>query len=301
VGGTRSRDDGQVAGLVMPRNLVQTAKQEGRQGWLASLPAIVADLKQLWSLQIGAPFQPGGQTAWVAPARDGAGNELVLKIAWPHPEAAHEADGLTTWRGRGTVALHASEYLDDAIALLLERCVPGTALSCRAEAEQDSVIAGLLLRLWIEPADGHGFRPLYQMCAQWADEFEDKLAQGKVRIDPGLACEGIALLRLLPTTAHRNVLLCTDLHAGNVLAAEREPWLVIDPKPYIGDPTYDVLQHMLNSDQRLHADPLAFTRHMSQLAQLDAERLRLWLFARCVQESAACPEFADVAQQIAPT
>jgi streptomycin 6-kinase len=38
--------------------------------------------------------------------------------------------------------------------------------------------------------------------------------------------------------------LCTRLHVGNVLAAEREPWLVIDPKPYVGDPTYDVLQHV---------------------------------------------------------
>ncbi|HJQ00388.1 MAG TPA: aminoglycoside phosphotransferase family protein [Jatrophihabitans sp.] len=289
-----------MAGLVMPRNLVEAAKREGRAGWLASLPANVAELKQLWSLEIGAPFQPGGQTAWVAPARDRTGTELVLKIVWPHPEAAHEAAGLATWRGRGTVALHAAEHLDGASALLLERCVPGTALSFRPEAEQDSVTAGLLLRLWIEPAGGHGFRPLSEMCAQWADGFEAKLAAGNRRIDPGLAREGIALWRLLPTTAERNVLLCTDLHAGNVLAAEREPWLVIDPKPYIGDPTYDVLQHMLNCDQRLHADPLGFIRQMAQLVQLDAGRLRVWLFARCVLESAEFPELADVADKIAP-
>jgi streptomycin 6-kinase len=42
------------------------------------------------------------------------------------------------------------------------------------------------------------------------------------------------------------VLLCTDLHAENVLAAEREPWLAIDPKPCIGDPAFDAIQHMLN-------------------------------------------------------
>jgi streptomycin 6-kinase len=40
------------------------------------------------------------------------------------------------------------------------------------------------------------------------------------------------------------VLLCTDLHADNILAALRAPWLVIDPKPYAGDPAYDVRQHM---------------------------------------------------------
>jgi hypothetical protein len=31
------------------------------------------------------------------------------------------------------------------------------------------------------------------------------------------------------------VLLNQDLHFGNVLAAEREPWLVIDPKPLAGE------------------------------------------------------------------
>ncbi|MGH8902998.1 MAG: aminoglycoside phosphotransferase family protein [Egibacteraceae bacterium] len=60
--------------------------------------------------------------------------------------------------------------------------------------------------------------------------------------DPGAARNGIALIRSLPLTADRSALLCTDLHADNVLAAEREPWLVIDPKRHVGDPTCDVLQ-----------------------------------------------------------
>ena len=59
----------------------------------------------------------------------------------------------------------------------------------------------------------------------------------------------------MPLNAEYEVLLCTDLHAGNILAAEREPWLLIDPKPYVGDPTYDALQHLLNCDVRLHTDP----------------------------------------------
>ena len=39
------------------------------------------------------------------------------------------------------------------------------------------------------------------------------------------------------------------------LAAQPEPWLVIDPKPYVGDPAYDLLQHMLNCEDRLAAHP----------------------------------------------
>ena len=138
------------------------------------------------------------------------------------------------------------------------------------------------------------------MCDQWAGEFEQKAASGRASIDPGLARDGIAAFRALPTSAPRHVLLCTDLHAGNVLAAEREPWLVIDPKPYAGDPAYDVLQHMLNCGRRHTADPDGLIHRMSDLAGLDPSRLRLWLFARCVQESPDWPTLADIAVRIAP-
>jgi streptomycin 6-kinase len=225
---------------------------------------------------------------------------LVLKVMWRHAEAAHEGDGLREWDGDGAVRLHDAMEYDDTTALLLERCVPGTALASRAESEQDMVIAGLLRRLWRDPAPGHHFQSLQLMCNAWADEFELKAANTRTNLDAGLAREGIALFRTLPATAERNVLLCTDLHAENVLAAEREPWLVIDPKPHVGDPTYDVLQHLLNCDERLHADPLGLASRMADLLDLDRDRLLLWLFARCVQESADWPELAHVARLVAP-
>jgi len=263
------------------------------------LPETVHALAERWSLQIGEPFQPGGQTAWVAPVRTATDADLVLKVAWHHAEAAHEADGLREWNGDGAVRLHAVEELGDTTALLLERCVPGTSLSARPELEQDTVIAALLRRLWRQPATGHPFQPLQLMCDAWADEFEHKTA-AQTTIDAGLAREGIALLRALPATAERNVLLCTDLHAENVLTAEREPWLVIDPKPYVGDPAYDVLQHLLNCDDRLRANPRDLAQRMADLLDLDGDRVLLWLFARCVQESADWPLLAHVALQIAP-
>jgi streptomycin 6-kinase len=285
----------------MPRNLVEAAEREGRQSWMATLPAIVRTVQERWSLELGPPFEPGGQTAWVAPARDDAGRDLVLKVAWRHAEAAHEADGLRVWDGDGAVRLHRADELDDTNALLLERCVPGTTLASRPEPEQDTVVAGLLRRLWLVPATGHRFRLLQVMCDAWADEFEQSWAADRAGIEPGLARAGIALFRALPATADRAVLLCTDLHAENVLSARREPWLVIDPKPYVGDPTYDALQHLLNCDERLRADPHDLARRMADLVGVDQERLLLWLFARCVQESPNSPGLAEVARRIAPS
>jgi len=289
-----------VHGLELPQNLAAEARAEDRDGWLARLGDQVASLASRWSLTLGAPFQPGGATAWVAPARSVDFGDVVLKVAWRHPEAEHEADGLRAWDGDGSVRVYAFEELGDSLALLLERCSPGTPLAARPEHEQDIVIAGLLQRLWRAPTLGYAFRPLQQMCDAWADRFDRTVSEGVVELEPGLARDGATLFRALPGTSPRNVLLCTDLHAGNVLAAMREPWLVIDPKPYVGDPTYDALQHMLNCDERLQSDPRGFGRRVAELLELDSERLLLWLFARCVVESADWPGLARVAVELAP-
>jgi streptomycin 6-kinase len=284
--------------LSFPRRLVEVAQQQGRADWLAILPPLVHGLRHRWSLAVGRPFEPGGQAAWVAPARTGDGADVVLKLSWRHDEAEHEADGLGAWAGDGGVRLHAAEEHPDTLVLLIERCQPGTPLSERPGTEQDAVVAGLLRRLWREPPAGHRFRSLQSMCDTWADEFEQKVAVRGATLDPGLASEGIELFRSLPSSADRRVLLATDLHAGNVLAAEREPWLAIDPKPYVGDPAYDVLQHLLNDAERLQADPRDLAWRLCDLAGLDRERVVRWLFARCVMESPGRPDLADVARRL---
>lgn len=268
----------------------------GLRAWLAELPSVVGELARRWSLDVGRPYLPGGTASWVAPARTPSGERVVLKAGWAHDEALHEADGLRAWDGRGTVRLIDSVVVGTTSALLLEACEPGTHLARAVPPhEQDEIIAGLLRRLWIEPPAGGPFRPLHTMCDQWAEEFEAAYAG-----DPGLGRAGIELFRELPRTADASVLLCTDLHHENVLAARREPWLVIDPKPYTGDPAYDALQHMLNFPDRLATDPAGFADRMAGLLDLDAERVRLWLFARCVQESAGDPDLVDVAVRLAP-
>jgi len=164
--------------------------------------------------------------------------------------------------------------------------------------------AGLLHRLWLDPPSAAPFRFLHSMCAWWADAFEAKYAAAARRGDPvlesGLADIGAEWFRALPATADRTVLLCTDLHPHNVLSAQREPWLVIDPKPYVGDPAYDPLQHMLNFPDRLAEDPAGFAVRMARLCGLEAERVRRWLFARCVVESVEQPYLCGVAATLAP-
>lgn len=76
----------------------------------------------------------------------------------------------------------------------------------------------------------------------------------------------------------------TDLHAGNVLHAERDRWLAIDPKPFVGDPAYDATQHLFNCDARLGADPAGFIHRMGDLLGVQSGRILLWTFARAAAE-----------------
>jgi streptomycin 6-kinase len=295
-----------MTAFAVPRYLAETARRDsGVSGWIAGLPAIVADLAGRWSLQVGEPFQPGGQCSWTAPVSDPAGAGLVLKVGFRFPgrEERDEAAGLRLWDGNGAVRLHAALESESGYALLIERCLPGTPLGqLLPEPQQDQVVARLLRQLWAQPPTAGPFRPLAQMCAAWAEEFEREYAAAGAadRIDPGLARAGIALFRALPATADSQVLLCTDLHGGNILAAQRAPWLVIDPKPYVGDPAYDVLQHVLNCEDRLAADPAGLANRMAGLAGIDAGRVRQWRFARAVQESIGSPLMRQVAGQLAP-
>lgn len=285
--------------LALPPGLLQLADEPGGREWLEALPATVEHLARRWSLAVGEPFLPGGNTAWVAPVRTATGDEAVLKVVWPHYEAEHELEGLEVWAGDGTVRLLNGERLGGSAALLLERCRPGSTLREIPMEQQDVIIASLLRRLWREPPPGHPFRPLSQMCEQWATSYERKAAEGRApALDPGLAREAMALMRSLSRSG--GTLLLTDLHAGNVLAAERETWLAIDPKPYVGDPAYDLLQHMLNCEERLQAGPADLAKRMAALAEVDEGRALLWLFARSVEASPYWPYLTTVARAVAP-
>ena len=265
------------------------------------LPDVLAEVCAHWSLTPGpVAFAPGATTVWVGPVRRADGSAAVLKLARRHFEAEHEAAGLRVWGGDGTIRLFDAMSVDDALdALLLEACVPGTSASSLPEREQDELVCALLHRLWITLPANAPFRPLATMCDAWADGVDVARATALLG-DEGLVRAGTELFRSLGRDwSGSPTLLATDLHAGNVLAAQREPWLVIDPKPYVGDPTYDLTQHLLNCTGRLRDDPRALARRLAALADVDTERLLQWLYARCVVECDEQPELAEVARRLA--
>jgi streptomycin 6-kinase len=251
-----------------------------RSAWLDQLPDAVRKLEHRWALTPdGLLDGEEGSCSYVAAVLRENGTPAILKLAMPHMEGEHEIHGLRFWDGDPTVRLLAAD--DELGAMLLERCQPGTALRALAECDQDAVISGLLRRLWRPPSTPHRFRPLASLTEYWTNQ---TLTQVGHWPDAGLVRAGLHLFKRLPHNTDREVLLATDLHAGNILRAEREPWLVIDPKPFVGDPAYDATQHLFNCRARLRLDPDRTIKSLADLLGLEHERVRLWMFARAAAE-----------------
>jgi streptomycin 6-kinase len=203
------------------------------------------------------------------------GSEAVLKIQNPHRESEHEAAALELWDGDGAIRL--LEHDAQEHALLLEICVPGTPLSAAGQDKAVDVFVELLPRLW-KPA-GEPFRPLADEAAWWAEY----LPKQDWSVAPQLLEAALEALRELPPTQGEQVLVNQDLHGDNVLAAEREPWLVIDPKPLSGEREFAIAP-IVRSFELGHSkrDVLhRFDRLTSELG-LDRERARGWTIAQTV-------------------
>jgi streptomycin 6-kinase len=190
---------------------------------------LVVEMRRAWQLRpAGEPFADG-VASLALPAELADGTPAVLKLQVAHRESEHEADALAAWDGNGAVRLLARD--DERSALLLERCLPGTPLTGHDGALD--VILALLPRLWVPAPEP--VRTLADEAAWWAASLERDWHDAGRPWERRLLDAALHFLTELPPTQGEQVLLHQDLHPGNVLAAEREPWLVIDPKPLRGE------------------------------------------------------------------
>jgi streptomycin 6-kinase len=267
--------------LALPRGLEWWRDQPGGADWLDRLPRLASECAEEWSLRLGSPFEPAS-ISLVVPASLPNGSAAVLKLSFPEPESAEEPDALVAWDGRGAVRLVARD--EARSALLVERCVPGTQLWDEPGDERaNEIAAGLLRRMWRPaPEADHPFRLLTDVAAEWEDTIP--LAWNRLGrpFEPSLLDRALDALRELRSSQPEVVILHQDFHGGNVLAAEREPWLAIDPKPLVGERAFDIASLLRDRRGDLGRDPRpvqTMTRRLDQLAEaldLDRERMRGW-------------------------
>ena len=277
--------------LTIPRRLAATVvRWEGDRGraWLADLPGLVAGLEAAWDLEIGVPFEPGGQVSWVAPARRRAdGLEAVLKVRLPHPDTDGEAVGLRTWDGDGAVEVFTHDPVRRAV--LIERCRPGTGLVDLGGTDA-AVVAGARLGARLHAAAAPPELPtLASVLDRWADELAGRLQ--RTFVDPGLDRLAVETMRVRPRACTAPVLLHGDLNPTNVLAAQRAPWLAIDPQPMAGEAAYDGARLVTQPDPLIGAEPAVTLARRLRLVrdamEIDGDGLALWCLVGAVEMGAA--------------
>ena len=240
--------------------------------WLERVPELVSECVDLWELRLGEPYAAGA-AAYTARVELMDGMPAVLKLIYPHREAEHEAAALRHLDGEGTVRLLAHD--PERCALLLECCEPGTPLwQVGGDAALD-VIIELLPRLW-KPA-GVPFRPLAEEAAWWVEQLPGEWERAGRPFERALLDAGIDALRELPRSQGDQVLVHQDLHGENILAAQREPWLVIDPKPLVGEREF-ALAPVVRSFElgETRRDVIRRLDRLSSELSLDRERARWW-------------------------
>lgn len=274
----------------LARSVVAWEGDRGR-AWLERLPALVESMVSAWDIEVGEPFEPGGNISWVAPARRRVdGRDAVLKLQLPHPESDPEAAGLMAWAGAGAAELLAHD--PDRRALLLERCRPGTALIDRG-GDLAAVRVGAAIGARLHAVDPPAGVPILATVLDlWADELAGRLLRRPVA-DPGLGRRAVATMRERPRACSGPVLLHGDLNPTNVLASERAAWLAIDPKPMVGDPAYDgprlVLQPHPASGDELATRISAVVEGMG----LDRAALVDWCLVAAVEMGSSADHHGD--------
>jgi streptomycin 6-kinase len=272
------------------------AVRQGSAQWLAELPDVCGRLSDEWSLDLGSSFA-GCHVSLVVSANRGP-RPLVLKVPMPSsvelgtlPAGARaaEADALEEWAGYGAVEL--VEHDPATGAMLIERCEPGASLDHLDNPEDaDRVAAEMLQRLHRTGSRWAPFDRLADRALQLAHVLHARHERAGAPFDQWLLDTAADLLGQLSRSGSAEVLLHGDFHLDNILSAEREPWLAIDPLPMIGDPAYDAVQYLLFRMGDL-ADPAyewntVISRFCASL-DLDPERVKAWTFARLVSDALA--------------
>jgi streptomycin 6-kinase len=181
-------------------------------------------------------------------------------------EADHEADALALLAGDGAVRLLRHDRARRAI--LIERARPGHDASSLDEDEARRVAIAAAKTFWRPAERGRPFRWIGDHVPRWLDNAGDHYLVRQAK-------EIYATMHPSDTT-----LIHGDLHHHNLLR-HGDGWVVIDPKPMVGEPEFDVPTFLWNPIGHMPTkDDVERWIGAFAGAGLDGNRMRQWAIVR---------------------
>lgn len=271
-----------------PPNFVRiNVAERGAVGveWLKQLPTIIEDCERRWSIVIGPPFE-GLSYNFVAPAVGADGTEMAIKISTPEHELAGEINALQVYDGEGAARLLGYDF--DWGVLLLEWLRPGAMLSSVEDDEQaTSIAASVMRKIWRPVPAEHQFIGV-EHWAKGMVRLREEFDGGSGPFPEHLVDRAEGWFGELLPSQEGKVVLHGDLHHFNILSAERQPWLCIDPKGVVGEPAYEIGALIRNPIPDILTAPglgRILKRRIEQLSEelgLDRRRVYGWSLAQAV-------------------
>jgi streptomycin 6-kinase len=251
---------------------------------VTNLHSVTQTLLEQWKLRgDGVPIQ--GPGSLVLPVRTADGVPAVLKISPADAESEHEHLVLRRWGGDGAVRLLSAD--PPRRAVLLERLRPQD-LATLPDVDACEVAAGLYSRLHVAALPQ--LRNLTSYLDAWTSEFEALPRSAPI---PHRLVEQATVLGRELAVQPGNTVVHGNLHYGNVLAAEREPWLAIAPRPMNGDPHYELAPMLWQRWDELTGNVRDGVRRrfhtLVDAAGLDEERGRAWVIVRVIRQAIRDP------------
>lgn len=277
----------------LPEKFIQTVlgvhKEIGEQ-WLNSFDHLIQYCEQNWSLQVGAPYSLSFNFA--APVLFNDGREAVLKLCVPGKEFHTELEALRLYGGNGIAKLIDADQ--ERGVMILERLQPGHTLNTVENDEEATVIAASLMKKLHIPVPASHYE-IFPTTAKWAEGLErlrEHFNGGTGPFPVRMVQKAEQLFAKLNRAVKNPVLLHGDLHHENILSAEREPWIAIDPKGLIGEAEYGVIQFLLNNLPDDHVAEVTERRidiFVEEL-KLDKARVLSWAFCHSILSAWWCIE-----------
>lgn len=256
--------------------------------WLEALPALIAECAEQYGVEVIEPFALSYN--FVARGKNRAGEGVVLKLGVPSELLTREMVGLQLYNGRGAARLLACDPARGV--LLIEQVQPGAPLSqMEDDVAATEIAAGVMAELWPALPEQHPFPDVRRWSAALG-RLRAMFGGGTGPLPERMVSMAERLYDELIASSGPPVLVHGDLHHYNILQAEREPWLVIDPHGVAGEREYEI-GALLRNPFPVLPPPAELKRiearrldQLSELLGFDRQRLAAWGAAQAVLSAA---------------
>ncbi|PCJ29436.1 MAG: hypothetical protein COA94_01545 [Rickettsiales bacterium] len=208
--------------------LSNNREKNNREKWQVELE----ELRQEWNLSWeGDPMETPTSIIIFARYKN---QPAALKIS--NSASEHTSAVLKHYNGYGAARI----LKNRGRITLMKRCVPGVSLKDLTLNNEDEKATHILCDVIEKLHSNVEFEGNYRFTHEFTQFFDHYLNSGDKQIPTKLIEKASAIFADLKDSKEKQILLHGDLHHENIIYDQKQGWLAIDPKGFVGEACYEV-------------------------------------------------------------